>query len=323
MKTVPRIAAMILAAAFPTLGALAAETFPSKPIRFIVPSATGGQLDVTARAVAKAMGDKLGQPIVVENRVGAGSLIGIRAVKASAPDGYTLLCTVNTISIQQVLSTDPGYDVAKDFAGVGPLTRSPFVLVSGPTLAEKSATEIIARSRANPGKVSYGSAGTGSTTHLSAAIWAQRAGVDMLHIPFKGNAAAWPDVISGRVDLLFEGIGSGAAMIRDGRLRVLGVTSAQRIGVLPDAPTLAEQGAPGYSFYLWVGLFAPAATPREVVQTLSTSLRGALTAPEMAARFRDEGSEAMLMSPEEFDRFVRQEVATVTKLAVDLKLPKQ
>ena len=321
-RTLNRLA-LVFVALHAAPATLAAEAFPARPIRVIIPSATGGQLDVTGRAVTRAMGDRLGQPFVVENRVGAGSLIGIRGVKASPADGYTLLCTVNTIAIQQALNQDPGYDVAKDFAGIGPLTRSPFIVVAAPSLPEKNMAEVIARAKANPGKLSYGSAGTGSTTHLSAAIFAQRAGIDMLHVPYKGNAAAWPDLLAGRIAILFEGYGSGGAMVRDGRLKVLGVTSTQRLEVLPDVPTIAESGAPGYSFYLWIGLFAPANTPRDVVQTLSNALRTVLVSAEMKQRFREEGSEAALMSPEEFDRFVRDDVATFTKLANDLKLPKQ
>jgi tripartite-type tricarboxylate transporter receptor subunit TctC len=269
------------------------------------------------------MGDKLGQQVIVENVTGAGGVIAIRTVKAAAPDGYTLLAVVNTVVIQQAMRQDPGYDVARDFTGIGAMTRSPFLLVTAASQSYNSVPEMLARARSNPGGLSYASAGSGSTTHLAAALFAQQAAAPLLHVPYKGNAAAWPDLIAGRVDMLFEGVGGGTAMIREGRLKAVGVTSTKRLDSLPDVPTIAEQGVPNYSFYFWGGLFAPAATPNEVVQALSAALRGALSRPELMKRFRDEGSEVMLTSPEEFTRFVRNEAIATAKLVADLRLPKE
>lgn len=316
------IQAVVLALVSAT-SALAADPYPAKPIRILVASAAGGSLDVTTRLVAKAMGDKLGQPVIVENVVGAGGLIAFRTVKSAHPDGYTLLAAVNTVVIQNAFSKDPGYDVAKDFVGVGPMTRSPFVLVTSNTQSTKGVADLLARAKASPGTVTYASAGNGSTTHMAAAMFAQQAGAHMTHVPYKGNSAAWTDLIAARVDLLFEGVGNSVGMMKDGRMKALGITSAKRLEVLPDVPTIAEQGVPSYSFYFWIGLLAPAATPKDVLATLSASMRTALANPELRNRFRDEGSEVMSMSPDEFTLFIRQEASAAIKLVSDLHLPKE
>jgi tripartite-type tricarboxylate transporter receptor subunit TctC len=203
------------------------------------------------------------------------------------------------------------------------MTRSPFLLVTASNQPYKSVPEMLARAKASPGSLSYASAGNGSTTHLAAALFAQQAAAPLLHVPYKGNSAAWPDLIAGRVDMLFEGVGGGTAMIREGRLKALGVTSARRLDNLPDVPAIAEQGVPNYSFYFWGGLFAPVATPKEIVQALSAALRSALASPELTKRFRDEGSEVMLMAPEEFTQFVRNEAIATARLVADLHLPKE
>ncbi|UVH60627.1 tripartite tricarboxylate transporter substrate binding protein [Variovorax paradoxus] len=315
---------MVMALAFAgTAQVSAADTFPTKPIRIIVTSAPGGSLDVTTRVVAKEMGERLGQPVIIENRVGAGGLVAIRAVKASPADGYTLLASVNTIAVQQAVSREPGYDVAKDFAGIGPMTRSQFLLLTSPNAPDKTLPEWLARAKAKPGTLTYASAGSGSTTHLAAAMFGHRAGVNLQHIPYKGNSAAWPDLIAGRVGLLMEAYGSASSMLRAGQLKALGSSGTTRLDLLPDVPTIAEQGAPGYSFYLWMGLLAPAGTPKDVVQKLSEALVFALSKPELKKRFRDEGSEVMTMSPDEFTRFVRDEATSLTKLVNDLALPRE
>ncbi len=324
MKTLFRRALMTAAIALAGASvAQAADPFPTKPVRVIVTSAAGGLLDITTRLVARHMGDKLGQQVVVENRVGAGGLVAIRGMKTVPADGYTLMAAVNTVAIQQVSSLDPGYDLAKDFVGIGPMTYSPFVLVTGPDQPDKNLADMIKRAKANPGKLSYGSAGTGSTTHLAGAMFARAAGLNLLHVPYKGNAAAWPDVVSGRVGMIFEGYASGLSMMRDGRLKAIGVTSPKRMDVLPEVPTFIETGVPDYTFNLWIGLLAPAGTPRDVVQKLSEALHAALNTPEVKDRFREQGSEVVLMSSDKFNQFLKDEVTGLTKLISDLGLPKQ
>lgn len=300
-----------------------ASDYPTKPIRIIVTSAPGGLIDVHTRAVAKLLGDQLGQPFVVDNRAGAGGLVAIRSMKTVPADGYTLMTALNTVAIQQVSQADPGYDLTKDFAGIGMMSRSPFVLIAPGRDPDKTLPQFIARAKAQPGVLSYASAGQGSTTHLSAGMFARRAGIDLMHVPYKGNSSAWPDLRTGRVNLLVEGYATALPMVSDGSVKILGVTGTSRMAALPNVPTLAEAGAPGYSFYLWTGLLAPAGTPKEVVQKLSNALRTALANPELRAKWNGEGTEAVPMNPEEFNKFLHDEVTSMNKVVTDLQLPKQ
>ena len=303
--------------------AMAADRFPTKPVRVIVNTAPGGLADMTTRLVTQKMGEDLGQSIIVENRAGGDGLVGIQAVKEAAPDGYTLLATAGTIAIQPAVKQDPGYDLVKDFTGIGPMIRSPLLMVVGARQPDKTLPEFIARAKASPDKLSYASAGVGTTTHIGAAMFLQQTGLDLLHVPYKGNGAAMPDVMAGRVSLIFEAYGSGASKVRDGMLRALGVTSTARLPGLPDVPTIAEQGVPNFSYYLHVGLLAPAGTPQDVVQRLSEALHNALSSKDLSERFRNDGAEVMMMSPNEFDDLLKQDLERMSKLAADLGLSKQ
>jgi tripartite-type tricarboxylate transporter receptor subunit TctC len=197
------------------------------------------------------------------------------------------------------------------------------LLLTSPDSPDKTLADFLARARANPGKMTYASAGVGTSTHLGAAAFAQRAGLNLMHVPYKGNPAAWPDVISGRVDMILEPYGSGASMIQGGKMRALGVASLKRLDALPDMPTFGEQGVPNFSAASWFGLFAPAGTPKEAVQRLADELRIVMTSAELKDRVRTEGSEAMLMSPEEFNEFLKREAAAIAQLVSDLRLPKE
>lgn len=324
MKVLSRLTLFLAALApFTPNAPLAADAFPTRPIRIIVTSAPGGLLDTTTRIVAQKMGEKLGQSVVVENHAGAGGLVAIREVKNAHADGYTLLATPKTVLIQQVLSLNSGYDVEKDFAAIGPMTRAPLLLVVAGDGQDRTLADLLARVKANPGKVTYGSAGTGTATHLGAASFAQSAGVNMLHVPYKGNPAAWPDVISGRVTVLFEPYGSGSSMIQSGKMRALGIASSTRLADLPEVPTFAEQGVPGVDADTWFALLAPSGTPKDVVQGLAGALRSALTSAELKERTRKEGQEVMLMSPEDFNRFAKEQLTTISRLVADLGLEKQ
>ncbi len=312
-----------LALAMGTVYASAQDAFPSRPIRIVVNTAPGGLTDIVTRLVAQKMGDKLGQAIIIDNRAGADGLLGIRAVKAAPADGYTLLGAAGTIAIQPAVKLDPGYELLKDFTGIGPMVRTPVLMVVGNSIPDKTVAEFLARAKANPGKLSYASAGVGTTTHIGAAMFLQQAKVQLLHVPYKGNGAAMPDVIAGRVSMMFESVGSGAGKVKDGVWRTLGVSSTARLPSLPNVPTLAEQGVPGFSYYLWLGLLAPNGTPKEVVQRLSDALRSVLTSKEIVDRFQSDGSEAMVMSSDEFNAFLGREVTQMNKLVTDLALPKQ
>lgn len=305
-----------------TTSALAADSFPSRPIRIIVGSTPGGMIDITTRVLAERMGKELGQSVVVENKPGAGTTISVRYVKAAPADGYTLLAATSTIAIQPSVMRDPGYDLVKDFTGIGPTTRFPLLMLVGHTQPFKSLDDFIAQAKASPGKFTYATSGVGGSIDLATIAFAQRAGVKITQVPYKGNSASYADLIGGRVTLLFEAYGAGAAMMHDGRVKALGVTSTKRLQEEPNVPTMAEQGLPGFSEYLWMGLFAPTGTPANVVQRLSKALENALKAPDLQERFRNDSEEPMLMSPDEFNKFVKGQTVSIAKLVSDLGIPK-
>jgi len=312
----------VIALAFP-LSASAADTYPSKPIRLIVNTAPGGYTDVTTRFIAQRMSEKLGQPIVIENRAGADGLVGIRYVKSAPNDGYTLLAAAGTIAIQPAVKKDPGYDLVRDFTGVGPMARTPLVMIVGPNQPDKSFSDFASRAKANPNKLTFGSAGVGTTTHVGAAMLLRQSGLSLLHVPYKGNGAAMPDVLGGRVDMLLEAYGSSAGNIKGGAVKAIGVTSSSRLPALPDVPTLAEQGVKDFSYYLYIGLLAPAGTPKAAINRLSEALRSATQSSEIKDRLKQDGGEAVSMSPEDFNAFLKKDMDKMSKLVVDLHLPKQ
>jgi tripartite-type tricarboxylate transporter receptor subunit TctC len=317
-----RRAAAALVALGIVQGALAQEPFPSHPLRIIVNTAPGGLLDVTTRLVAQQMGEYLKQSVIVENRAGGDGLIGIRAVKGAAADGYTLLATSGTAVNQMAVREDPGYDLTKDFSAVGMLGTSPFIYVVNPSQPEHSLADLMAHARKNPGKLSYASAGIGTSTHFAAAIFLQDTGLNMMHVPYKGNGAAMPDVMAGRVNGIFEAFGSSGSKILAGQLRALGVTGTKRLASLPNVPTFSEQGVAGYSYYNWMTLAAPAGTPKEAIQKLSQALRAATGNKVIKERYQHDGLEALDLSPEQTLAFYTKEVGVARKLVADLKLPK-
>uniref|UniRef100_A0A9E8CRH0 Tripartite tricarboxylate transporter substrate binding protein n=1 Tax=Bosea sp. NBC_00436 TaxID=2969620 RepID=A0A9E8CRH0_9HYPH len=304
-------------------GARAADAFPSRPVRILVNTGPGGLVDVTTRLVAEKMREALGQSVVVENRAGGDGLVGIVAAKTANPDGYTLLASAATIAIQPAVKLDPGYNLEKDFVGVGSMLRAPFIIVVGGREPDRTLADFIARAKKVPEKMSYASAGVGTATHMAAAQFLKQAGIDILHVPYKGNGPALPDVMAGRVSMIFEAYNSGIGKINDGTLRALGVTSTERLPGLPNVPTIAEQGVQGYSYYGYVGLYAPAGTPKEVVDKISTALRTTLANEEIKQRFRDGGGEALVMQPEQFEAFVKQDLVAIEKFVRELGIEKK
>lgn len=300
-----------------------AESFPTRPIRIIVNSAPGALLDVTTRSVAQEMSKNLRQPVIVENNAGASGLVGIRQVKNALPDGYTLLASANTIAQLPAFKMDPGYDLAKDFVGVGMMNRAPLLLVGASSQSEKTLSELITRAKSNPNVLSYASAGIGTSTHMAAALFMQQSGIKLLHVPYKGNAGAAADVLGGRVSMIFDGANSAGQHVQDGKLRAFGVTSPTRMAAFPDIPTLTEQGLPNYSFYVYMGLIAPAGTPKEIVQRLSQSLSAALSSESVRDRFRRDGAEAGNTTSDEFTEFLKKDMQRTIKVASDLGLPKE
>ena len=297
--------------------------YPNRPIRIIVNTAPGGLTDVTARLLAQHMGEFLKQPIIVDNRAGGDGLIGIRAVKSAPADGYTLLGTTGTVALQMAVRQEPGYDLLQDFTGIGIMSRSPFLMVVGASKPDKTFADFVARARANPGKLSFASAGVGTAPHLGMERIAHQLGLNVMHVPYKGNGPALPDVMAGRVDTILEAYGSSGAQVQAGQFRVLAVTSASRIPKLPNVPTVAESGLPQYSAYTWLSLIVPAGTPPAIVQRLSEALRHAKSVDAVKARFAADGVEAMDMTPDQFNQFMSREVATARQLVHDLGIPKQ
>jgi len=284
---------------------------PARPVTIVVPFPPGGATDVIARLVAGPMGQALGQPVVVENRVGGGGTVGTAAVARGAADGQTLLMgTIATHGIIPGLFPQLPYDAVADFAPVTQCASQAYVLVVHPSVPARSVQELIALARAQPGRLTYATAGNGTAGHLTAELFRDMAGgLDMVNVPYRGAGPATSDMIGGQVSLTFDVLLTMADHIRDGRLRALAVTSAQRSAAMPDIPTLAESGLPGYDAVGWNGLFLPARTPPAVVERLSTEARAALLRPEVKAQVERQGAEVVASTPDQFGRFVRTEIA--------------
>ncbi|WP_342049962.1 MULTISPECIES: Bug family tripartite tricarboxylate transporter substrate binding protein [unclassified Cupriavidus] len=291
MKFLPFACAMF-AATLSALPAGAAETFPSKPLRLVVPFTPGGTTDILARLVAQKTGEVLGQSIVVDNRPGAGGNIGAEAVARSAPDGYTLLMgTLGTQVTNQFIYARMPYDSAKDFAPVTLVANSPNVLLINSTLDAHSIGELIALARREPGKINYASTSTGGSPHLSGELLNMMAGTRMQHVPYKGAAPAMTDLLAGQVNLMFDNLPSALAQIQAGKVKALAVTGTKRASVLPSVPTVRESGLPGYEVNSWFGLLVPAGTPPERVRQLQQAVDKVLAMPEVKRRIEELGAE--------------------------------
>jgi len=312
---------IVLAAAFSSLCATATHSqtaggYPARPVRIVVPFAAGGNVDLVARGVAQRLSEGLGQQVIVDNRPGASGLVGTHLVAKAAPDGYTVLAMANTFAVVPSIMSNPGYDPLKDFAGVSQTCLVPQVLVVNPALPVRSVKELIALAKARPGEISYASAGTGGTGHMAAELFNRHAGLKMLHVPYKGNAQAIVDVISGQVTMMFDQVSTSAPHIRAGKLRGLAVTSLKRSPLFPDLPTIDESGAPGFEDITFNGLMAPAGTPREILARLHAEVAKAVAVPELRQRFIQMGVELIASaSPEDFMAYVRAEVVKKAKLA--------
>jgi tripartite-type tricarboxylate transporter receptor subunit TctC len=313
--------ALAAACALP-LAAHAADAYPARPIKMIVPAAAGGNLDITARVIGQKMSDALGQPVVINNI--PNMLQATRTAAAAPPDGYTLLGISNTFAIAPSVNIRPGYDPVKDFTGIGPMNRVPLLIVTAASKPDSTLKEFIEHARRNPGVLSYASGGVATTTHLAAAMLFQLGAVKLLHVPYKGNAPAIPDVVSGREDVIFDPVNTSVPMVRDGKFKALATTGAQRTPLLPNVPTAAEQGFPGYEYSIYTGLVAPAGTPKEAIAKLQAALGQALGSPELRERFARDGTELSTPeTPEQYTEFLRQEVARNAKLVSEAGIPKQ
>jgi len=294
------------------------QGYPTHAVRLIVPLTAGGNLDIVARTVAEQISKGLGQPVVVENRPGASSLVGTQFVAKSAADGYTLLAIANTFATVPLVVRDPGYDPLKDFTGITLTCLVPQVLVVNPGLAAHSVKELVALAKSEPGRISYGSSGNGGTGHLAAELFSRQAGIQLLHVPYKGNSQALVDVIGGQIAMMFDQVSTSAPQIKAGKVRPLGVTSLKRSPLLPDVPTIDESGLAGFEDITFNGLVAPAGTPHEILERLNRAVAAAVSEPELYQRFIERGIELKASaSPEEFGATIRAEAEKKKRLAQD------
>jgi tripartite-type tricarboxylate transporter receptor subunit TctC len=291
-----------------------AQTWPTRTIRAIVPFTAGSGSDIIARTIMEQISKQLGQTIVVENRVGAGGTIGAGAVAKADPDGYTLLVDSSAHTSTPWVYSNLPYDGIKDFAAVTPLANLPQVLVIAPSKGITSARELVAAAKANPGKMTYASGGTGSATHLSVERFRLSAGFEGVHVPFKGGPEALTEVMTGRVDFYFVPVLPALPFIRDGKLLPLAVSTTTRASALPDVPTTIEAGFPDSDYNFWVGVFAPAKTPRDVIDRLQRETEKAVKSPAVADKLKAFGAEPMLMTPPQFESYVKDELAMNEKL---------
>jgi len=285
-----------------------ADAYPTKPIHFIVPYPAGGPLDTVARLLGQKVSESVHQAVVVENRPGAGGNIGAEAVARSAPDGYTILMgAVATHAINPTLYSSIPYDPVKDFAPVTQVAWTPNVLVVNPKLPVHDVKEFVAYAKAHPGELNFGSGSTGSAGHLAGELFKTMAGVQMVHVPYKGAGPAMQDLIGGQIQLMFDNLASSLGQIRAAKVRALAVTTAKRSSLAPELPTIAESGLPGFDISTWFGIFAPGGTPRPVVDRLHDEFVKALDAPEVRATMNKMGAEPVGNTPEQFAAYIQSE----------------
>ena len=302
------------ACAVALVGATHAQTYPTKPVRILVTFSAGSQADVLARLVGGKMSENSGQQVVVDNRPSAGGIVASGIVLNASPDGYTLIMHSNAFAVSAALYSKLPYDSLKDFAAVSQVASVPYVLVVAPGLGAKSVRDLIALAKQSPGKFSFGSAGTGSGTHMAGEQFKYMAGLDAAHIPYKGTPEALVDTMAMRIQYWLSPLGPAMSLIKEGRLLALGVSTGQRTPVLPDVPTIAEAGLAGYEVDAWFGIFAPGRTPRAVVNQINAAVARIVNVPELKDRMRVQGVLLKSSTPEDFSRLMGDDVATYSKI---------
>ncbi len=296
-------------------GAFAQSGYPAKPVRIIVPSSAGGGTDIVTRIITPKLSERLGQQIVVDNRPGAGTMIGIEAASKSPPDGYTLLMGLATLAINSAIYKKVPYDPVRDFAPITVVVSSASLIVVHPSVPVTSVKELIAFSRARPGEMNYASAGTGTYPHMTMELFLSMANLRMVHIPYKGTAPAMIDMLAGHTAVMAATILTGMPQVRARRLRALGISSLKRTAAAPEIPTIAEAGLPGFESLQWYGMLAPANTPREIVTRLHGDMTAILQMPDIRQRFVNDGADPVGNTPEEFARSIQSELAKWAKVA--------
>jgi tripartite-type tricarboxylate transporter receptor subunit TctC len=299
-------------------GPLFAQAYPARPIKLVIPFPPGGPLDLAGRAIGQKLQEAWGQPVVVENRPGAGGNIGADAVAKSAPDGYTLVMgALSTHAVNPHLFAKMPYDALKDFAPITLVAVTPNVLVVNPALPANNVQELIALARASPGKLSFASGSNGSAGHLAGELFKTLAGIDIVHVPYKGGAPAMQDLLGGQVQFMFDNLANSMAQMKAGKLKAFAVTTAKRSALAPELPTMAEAGVTGFDISTWYGIMAPAKTPPDIVRKLNAEIVKILGSEDMREKLKVQGAEPAPTSPEEFAAFIRTEWTKYAKIVKD------
>ncbi|HEX2365557.1 MAG TPA: tripartite tricarboxylate transporter substrate binding protein [Bradyrhizobium sp.] len=309
----PRFALMLAMALLTALGSAPgrAEDYPSRPVKIIVPFGAGGPADVAARLVGNVLQESLGQPFVIENRTGAGGVIGTQEVAKSTPDGYTLLMMSNTQTANESLvpMAQRKYELMKDLAPIAPINFSDLVIVVHPSVQAKTLAEFIALAKSQPGKLNYASSGQGTPYHMAGELFKTMAGIDVVHVPYRNSGEARSGVIGGQVQMMIDAVPAMAPNIAEKQVRALATTGTKRSDVLPDVPTVTEAGVPGYEATIWLGLMAPAGTPKPIIDKLAAATNAFVKKPEIVKLWKEQGALPMAMTTEEFDKFLRGDIA--------------
>ena len=286
-----------------------ADEYPARPVKIIVPFAAGGPADIYARFLAQRLELALAQPFIVDDRPGAGSVIGTDAAAKSAPDGYTLLVMSNTHTVNETLVPNKPYALLRDFVPIAPVNYSDLVLVVHPAVAANNLAELLALAKAKPGKLNYASSGPGTPYHMAGELFKAMAGLDIVHVPYKGSSQARTDTIGGQVDMMFDAVTTMSEFAKAGKVRALATTGKVRSSVLPNVPTMSEAGVPGYEAVIWLGIMAPKGTPPEIVRRLNAEITAIAGRPEVRDDWGRQGALAMKMNPEEFGRYIVDDIA--------------
>jgi tripartite-type tricarboxylate transporter receptor subunit TctC len=310
MTTVQRVSSLVALAmlSFAAAAPCTAQEYPSHPIKMIVPFGAGGPTDIFTRLLAEELRKALKEPFVMENRPGAGTIIGTEAAAKSPPDGYTLLMISATQTTTETLVPNKSYKLLRDFVPVASLLNSELVMVVHPSVPVNSVEEFIALAKSKPGALNYASSGVGSNYHMAGELFKNLTGTDILHVPYKGSSGARNDIISGQIEMMFDSVPSMAPMIQAGRVKALATTGKMRSAILPDIPTLSEAGVPGYEATIWIGVMAPAGTPQSIVTLLNTEINKILARADVVEAWRKQGATAMSMTPEQFEGYVQSEI---------------
>lgn len=290
-------------------GSAWAQAYPSKSVRIVVPFAAGGPADNYARFIGQRLGDALGQPFVIDNRPGAGSIIGTDVVAKAPADGYTLLMMSNTHTVNETLIPNKPFVLLRDFVPVAPVNYSDLVLVTYPGLPVKNLQDLLKLAKERPGKYNYASSGPGTPYHMAGELFKSMAGIYLVHIPYRGSSGARTDTIGGQVDMMFDAVTTMAEQARAGKVRAIATTGRQRSDVLPDVPTLSEAGVPGYEATIWLGLMAPKGTPAAIVTQLNEAITKIASQPEVRQQWGKQGATPLLMNPQEFEKYMREDIA--------------